>query len=261
MQHQLAKWVCRKEAGVATRSLPVAVRLAFTLIELLVVIAIIAVLAAIILPVLSRARGAAEKTVCISNLRQIGIGLSLYVEERGGFPIAQMNLGGGLGTTPAGPGWEALLKPYTDAKPRAGSDPRRSMFSCPSYLRLRPWVWEGSAAYGYNRSGVSGPHHNDPGTGTGPGSPPRNSQLGLGGEVVKRAAGRPGTIRAIRESEVVNPAQMVAAGDAILIHWLAQFWRSALEVMRDDSRRKQSNHKAYEQDTYLFRLWTRWAHS
>ncbi len=56
----------------------------FTLIELLVAIAIIAVLAALLLPVLSRAREIANRAVCMSNQRQIGIGASMYAEENSG---------------------------------------------------------------------------------------------------------------------------------------------------------------------------------
>ncbi len=64
-----------------TRTVLPTQRRAFTLIELLVVIAIIAILAAILFPVFAQARDKARQTQCLSNLRQIGTGLSMYTQD------------------------------------------------------------------------------------------------------------------------------------------------------------------------------------
>jgi prepilin-type N-terminal cleavage/methylation domain-containing protein/prepilin-type processing-associated H-X9-DG protein len=54
---------------------------AFTLIELLVVVLIIAILAALLLPTLAKAKAAAKQTYCKSNMKQIGLGMFMYVDD------------------------------------------------------------------------------------------------------------------------------------------------------------------------------------
>src|SRR5438552_4376165 len=96
----------------------------FTLIELLVVIAIIAILAAILFPVFAQARDKARQATCFSNLKQIGLAISAYMQDYDeGFPpsvIAMANQNTtGLFTCQMRPAygnrgilWAALVQPY-----------------------------------------------------------------------------------------------------------------------------------------------------
>lgn len=73
-----------------TNPMPQRPRNVFTLIELLVVIAIIAILAAMLLPALAKARAKAQSTNCVNNMKQIGLGLTMYIDDHDGMmPIMQ----------------------------------------------------------------------------------------------------------------------------------------------------------------------------
>src|SRR5438552_2124562 len=60
-------------------------RQAFTLVELLIVIGIIAVLIAVLLPALAKARAAANRAMCLSNIRQLGMAILMYCNNNGGW--------------------------------------------------------------------------------------------------------------------------------------------------------------------------------
>ena len=108
------------------------IAVAFTLIELLVVITIIAILAAILFPVMARAKEAAKKTSCLSNMRQIGGAFMLYLNDYDDVMPDRRDLKSSL---PGG------YRPWTSWPP---SDPRAGwalfLLSDQGYLTdSRPW--------------------------------------------------------------------------------------------------------------------------
>lgn len=85
------------------------VRKGFTLIELLVVIAIIAILAAILFPVFAKVREKARQTSCVSNMKQLGLAFTQYVQDNDEtYPYGVLSYNGGA----SGEGWGGEIYPY-----------------------------------------------------------------------------------------------------------------------------------------------------
>jgi prepilin-type N-terminal cleavage/methylation domain-containing protein/prepilin-type processing-associated H-X9-DG protein len=95
-------------------------RKGFTLIELLVVIAIIAILAAILFPVFAKAREKARQTACVSNIKQMGLGLLQYIQDNDEATPLVYYLPSGTGNTYH---WQDLIYPYVK---------NEQVFNCPS---------------------------------------------------------------------------------------------------------------------------------
>ncbi len=151
---------------------------ALTLTELLVVMAIIGLLAALLLPTLSRGKSKAQQIRCVSNLHQVGLALQAFLADNHAYPL--------------GPLWAPRLE-------RQGFG-----ISLPATNFLKKGVWlcpaahvsNGSMSYGYNQFGVlrTGNLTNSP---------------GLHGHWEPGSPTMP-----IRESEVVAPTDMMAIGES-----------------------------------------------
>lgn len=118
-------------------------RSGFTLIELLVVMAIIAILAALLFPVFAHARESARRATCVSNLRQIGAGASMYAEDYDGKILPWIiDTGAARDTARRDRNtWVHLIQPYVkdgdpprhDNLPASANLAPGRLFTCPSF--------------------------------------------------------------------------------------------------------------------------------
>jgi len=165
----------------------------FTLMELLVVIGIIAILAGLLLPVLSRAKGNARLAKCGSNLRQIGLANSLYATDHRVFPLFAQ-----YGHPPApSTFWSDRLQPYIHNSWATGD-----IYRCPA-----------------------NPGTNEPGAFTATAySPPKGSYdmngFGVSTDGALGIGGRMESLRTnwlpCQESQVIAPSQMIGYGDVVM---------------------------------------------
>lgn len=184
-------------------------RRGFTLIELLVVISIIALLIAILLPALGKAKLASQSVQCLSNQRQLFLGVEMYTQQyKEWMPIAGYN-----GTMPfkSSPTWARSVAylldlPFqyeqgtidlaynnTRMKQTYAPDNRKGIFKCPTENYTNNWKNLNSTSYGWNTSGYG---------------------LGMGDNyfLATAAATRDGYRRVMR-TEIVKPSGTIVLGD------------------------------------------------
>jgi prepilin-type N-terminal cleavage/methylation domain-containing protein/prepilin-type processing-associated H-X9-DG protein len=178
---------------------------AFTLIELLVVIAIIAILAALLLPAMARAKATAKRIRCTNNLHQITSGVWMYADEFAKYPVYWDDSGPNFTIEQLrGRFWDAKVLPYLSGN--------KTIFLCPGQTgtnnniaanwELPPELFEywnvGNLSYVLNVVGVGQVEPNDPKE-----SPPL---LGLNSTGGNPFVGLP-------QSSTVAPADMIAVPD------------------------------------------------
>ncbi|HLP78555.1 MAG TPA: prepilin-type N-terminal cleavage/methylation domain-containing protein [Candidatus Paceibacterota bacterium] len=179
---------------------------AFTLIELLVVIAIIAILAAMLMPALSRGKDSARAIQCLGQMRQLGLAVRLYSDENGDqFPRSQHSAFA-KGDIP----WERSIAPMLGSTAVLWTNLFNGVYHCPSDRKPDPW------SYGLNVYYELGPDDD--------------------------YTGKPQTWR--RATQVPRPASTIlfAENNSAADHIMAHFWENPSDA--SDVAQKRHNKRA-----------------
>ncbi|HEY4953135.1 MAG TPA: H-X9-DG-CTERM domain-containing protein [Verrucomicrobiae bacterium] len=212
--------------------------MAFTLVELLVVIAIIAILAALLLTVVSQAKGKALRIQCANNLRQLGIGLQAFVQDNHVYPLdgnADFYKGN---YSEYDTGWLDALTHELELKLNK-SNWLSSVWFCPAAAHPSDVPKEFFFfSYGYNSFGVA--------------TNKDVNSLGLGGLHGMgnlRADGKIVFAPPVSESEVASPSDMIAIGDGLIGNSLfiqdgsAFLWRTITGDFFGSTKRSYARHQ------------------
>jgi len=211
----------------------------FSLVELSVVIATIGILAALLLPVLTRALGRARDVQCLNNLRQLGLGLQQSASDHQYYPLY-------VGPVPEGTHAPTGHRTWSEAVEVqvSGLDPK----SNPYFWDKGPWLCPGVRSKGILGTSFMSYGYNAFGFGT------QDDSLGLGGHGAFGQWRQPGSSASVRRPlglmEVTHPTDMIAMGDGIhgtgtrLYTGQDLLWRHSLYVGFKDSTPARERHGA-----------------